>query len=818
LAGTVLTASAEAVPAEEEDVDDWLTELRATSGADKPAEVEEPVGTETTAVLQETAPEVAEPEAVTKMELPSWLADLDEMSTKVGLAHEAEIPAWLANLPEAEEPVSAVSPDDEIPPWLADLSTDELKRPSWLTGTIEAVGLELASPETPAEDTTWEVTNAPPAEPVDVAAEPIAPAASPPIEAEDDIPAWLADLSTDELKRPSWLTGTTAAEGIEFTPVEALSEASPIEPDLAPPAESSQVAPSAAAPLSATGIEKEILPWLADLSSDELKGPSWLSDIPEAPSIEPPTIELAGEPESFGAETTQPAESIAVVDETIMAAAPVMPLEIEPATTAEPPQVSSVEAEAELPGWLMDEPKTIEAEVPAPEPEAFDTTLPDIEPDAPDWLKEEVHTSSLAVGVGRPQAWVGQSPAAAESSEAPATPVERMSDWLRGLKPAEEALEAEENKASEATGMLAAMAPLLPVEKITPLPPVLDPQATATTAQSDAVLEAARNFYAIASQAPQPATLPEPLTRGEQLTGRIARAVLYLLFLGLLALPLIPSLQKVVDPATGRRVPWTEPAGSLAEVLDKQRRELVSAQLGAIDLQQPGSIALVSFDYSAATQGEMQPLAEAVIGRLRGQGMRLVLVSLEPEGPGLAQRTLEKILAERNETYAVDTVNLGYLPGQVLGIRALVAGRTQFASLADFKDGLTFQAEERSNWSGVNNLGQVNIVVTLTDNPTTARWWIEQMTTAIPAASGERYLLAATSAMADPVLRPYVDTQQLHGLISGINGAAAIEAGRQNFGPARQMLDSQGIAHLLMVILIAFGTMAGWMPTTEKKG
>jgi len=63
----------------------------------------------------------------------------------------------------------------------------------------------------------------------------------------------------------------------------------------------------------------------------------------------------------------------------------------------------------------------------------------------------------------------------------------------------------------------------------------------------------------------------------------------------------------------------------------------------------------------------------------------------------------------------------------------------------------------------------------------------------------------------------HLDSQQLDGLISGINGAAAIEAGRKNFGLARQMLDSQGIAHLLIVILIAVGTMVGWMPPAEKK-
>jgi hypothetical protein len=392
-----------------------------------------------------------------------------------------------------------------------------------------------------------------------------------------------------------------------------------------------------------------------------------------------------------------------------------------------------------------------------------------------------------------------------------------MTDWLRNLSPSEEALTDEDDKVAESTGVLAGLGSLLPVEKIATPPPVLASQVTASAIQADAMLEAAQHFYAIATQAPQPATLPASLTGRDRLLGNIVRGVLYLMFIILVALPLAPGLQKVVDRTTGQKVPWTEPAGSLGAVLDKQRRELVSVQLGAIDLQQPGAVALVSFDYSTATQGEMQPLAEAIIGRLRGQGMRLVFISLEPEGAALAQRLLDQTLAERSEAYGTEAVNLGYVPSQMAGIRELVTGRKQLSALPDFKEGLTFAAPERAAWNGVNNFGQVDVLITLSDNPVTARWWIEQMAAAVPPEDGERYLLAATSATADPFLRPYLASYQLDGLISGINGAAAIEAGRKTFGPARQMVDSQGIAHLLIVILIALGTMAGWMPPVEKK-
>jgi hypothetical protein len=275
------------------------------------------------------------------------------------------------------------------------------------------------------------------------------------------------------------------------------------------------------------------------------------------------------------------------------------------------------------------------------------------------------------------------------------------------------------------------------------------------------------------------------------------------LILVLVALPLFSGLQKEDRNNPGQNVPWTEPSGELRDVLDRQRRALIGNQLGVIDLQQPEAVALVSFDYTTATRGEMQPLAEAVLGRLKGQGMRIITVSLEPEGAVIAEQTLRG-----SDTNMVK--NLGYIPGQVAGIRNLL---TDGGSL------------ESAGWQDVQSLKQVSVIVTLADNAATARGWIEQVeAAAVTPDSGERLLLAATSAAAEPFLRPYrsagqlddPNNAQLDGLISGINGAAALEAVRNNFGPARQMLDSQSIAHLLIVILIAAGTMAGWMPPAPQ--
>jgi hypothetical protein len=288
-----------------------------------------------------------------------------------------------------------------------------------------------------------------------------------------------------------------------------------------------------------------------------------------------------------------------------------------------------------------------------------------------------------------------------------------------------------------------------------------------------------------------------------------------LLIIVLVALPLVPGLQRIVDPETGQRSPWTEPSRAFSDVLDSQRRQLISEQLGIIDLQSPEAVALVSFDYSTATQGEMQPLAEAVLGRLLGQGMRIITVSLEPEGASIAQRTLTKLVEDRGGAYGENVINLGFLPGQAVAVRRLASGQQKLAEIPDFQDNLTFKVANRESWQDVEDLRQVDMVVPLVDNPATARWWIEQLATAIESDETQRHVLVASSASAEPFLLPYRSNDQINGLIAGINGAAAIEAGRRTFGPARQMIDSLSIASLLIVILIAAGTIVGWMPADD---
>jgi hypothetical protein len=433
----------------------------------------------------------------------------------------------------------------------------------------------------------------------------------------------------------------------------------------------------------------------------------------------------------------------------------------------------------------------------------------DEEPEPPDWLVDPAKTLDMpeveAYADGDQADDVAAIPAAIQSeNQATPSPEAASSTWLDALRPSGDTpVDDRDLRPAEATGMLAGISTLLPAEKVS-IP------TTLTGDQPGGLDAAAQEFYSVATEAPQPAMLPAPLTRHDRLVSSIARAALSVGFIILLAIPLLLGARTI---SNNNLAPWSEPSGDSSEALDSQRRQLISEQLGIIDLQQPDSVALVSFDYSTATQGEMQPLARAILGRLRGQGMRIIALSLEPEGANIAQQTIELSLSEREQAdqYGQEMINLGYLPGRVAAVRGLAADQTLLSTIPDFEEKQALEA--RPEWTDVQNLNQVDIVVTLADNPVSARWWIEQLGMVPPPEDDQRFILAATSASADPFLRPYRESEQLDGLVSGINGAAAIEAGRREFGPARQMIDSMAIATIVVIIVIAAGIVVGWMPS-----
>jgi hypothetical protein len=217
----------------------------------------------------------------------------------------------------------------------------------------------------------------------------------------------------------------------------------------------------------------------------------------------------------------------------------------------------------------------------------------------------------------------------------------------------------------------------------------------------------------------------------------------------------------------------------------------------AIEAIPSGSLVLIAFDYDPNTAAEMNLQAKAISHHLMRRGLKVAAISMFAPGPAIAQKILEESAVFYDFRYGEDYVNLGYLPYQPATLQAFVSNP---AGGEDYRE-----REPVSSFPIASNLKSIEdiaIVVELAGGPETLRWWVEQV--------GARYgtkMVAGITASIDPYVRPYYQGRQLSGLLVGIPGAADYEALNRLPGEAMEDLDSQSMAHLVVITIIIIGNL-----------
>lgn len=152
----------------------------------------------------------------------------------------------------------------------------------------------------------------------------------------------------------------------------------------------------------------------------------------------------------------------------------------------------------------------------------------------------------------------------------------------------------------------------------------------------------------------------------------------------------------------------------------------------------------------------------------------------------------------------MDHPYLGFLPSGPVSLRELAGNLAQAAPyrMAHYVPG------QPSVWSepilqGVDHISSFAAVVVLTENADTARAWIEQ----VQPRLNQTPLLIAVSAQSGPVIQPYLDSQQIQGLISGLSGAAVYEQLFNQPGRVRVVWDSYQLGLLVAMALIISGAL-----------
>lgn len=219
-------------------------------------------------------------------------------------------------------------------------------------------------------------------------------------------------------------------------------------------------------------------------------------------------------------------------------------------------------------------------------------------------------------------------------------------------------------------------------------------------------------------------------------------------------------------------------------------------------------IVLVSSNWDAGTYAENEPQTIAIFRHLLRKRLKFVIMSVaSPNAPQLTYNSLQAAIrdefgpnkaADAYPVYGRDYVNAGFKVRNAPWVRSLV--RDPVAALqADWK-GKPLKGFPM--FAGVTTLPKsFSMLIDITASASTPLW------IALIGSEGVDVSLACTAVMA-PEQYPYLSTQQLTGMLTGMRGAAEYEKLLDMKGRATRMMAGQSFAHLYLFLLIAFGNLA----------
>ena len=851
----------------------WLRNLRGQDDGPPAAEAAKPFATDRVGAAHSTysaqgrppAPEAGSTPQPAEVKLPDWLAGFESGS-------EEEVPEWLADIRAEPQPPKRASAEKEPrtqpegADWLKGLRHGEEEAQAWPDSKAPpqrmAAFVEPPFPSEPGEAAFLEVlpgwfselkSESAPAQP-DAGKKPVAAAGEPVSAPSEELPDWLLKLQeeskapTQELPQihvpfeesPDWLAKLQASAYSEpelpsapivapgaSVPAEKLArEATPFgeSPDWLKELGASAYtepeqpsAPEAAVPAEKLAREAapfgESLDWLKELGASDYAEPI----PPSAPEAAVPVEKLAREAAPFGESPDWLKELGASADtETEPPSAPIIAPEAAAPAEAIPAWLAELKAEAApaaqaftspveplpvekpveaLPDWLT----AADFEKAAPLAEVFPPTgaqelasIPAEDSQAnfpmevPDWL------STLGLEEAE-ETVAGKSAQKAEAHEPGELP-----SWVQAMRPVEAVMAESEVPQEKAEEESAAGGPLAGLSGVLPLGPGLGPLRKMPAYSSKLqVTESQKRHAASLERLVSTESEPRPIKGQSRMPpARLLRWVIALVLILAASLPIVTGIQTV--------------PGAIYPAELGPTRELING-LGT------NSPVLVVFDYEPALSGELEAAAAPVIDHLLFKAPRLAIISTSPTGPILAERFLKTTQAshgyqrsdpvdQRGEGY----INLGYLAGGPAG----VLGFAQNPSVTAANSVEGAPAWGTQPLQGVQNLSDFAALIILTDNPDTGRIWIEQ---AGPYLKNSP-LLMVISAQAEPMLRPYYDSGQIKGLVTGLAGGKAYEQANEPAFPgpglARRYWDAFSLSLFLaeMMILIGglWGAMAAW--------
>jgi hypothetical protein len=220
------------------------------------------------------------------------------------------------------------------------------------------------------------------------------------------------------------------------------------------------------------------------------------------------------------------------------------------------------------------------------------------------------------------------------------------------------------------------------------------------------------------------------------------------------------------------------------------------------------SVVLISIDYDPSGAPELQPATLSILRHCFRRNLRVLVLGLWAPGVPLGMRALSEVgEAEYAKQYGVDYVNFGYRPGGAVFLVNL--GR----DIHDVcrQDVYGTAVEDIPMMKSVRAANDIGLVISMSMGVPGSDQWIWYY-----HARYRGNLATAQTAIGAPKYYQYLQSGQLVGLLGGMKGAAEYERLVDKQGLATTGMDSQSIAHLLIVGFVVLGNIIFWMEKRKR--
>lgn len=227
----------------------------------------------------------------------------------------------------------------------------------------------------------------------------------------------------------------------------------------------------------------------------------------------------------------------------------------------------------------------------------------------------------------------------------------------------------------------------------------------------------------------------------------------------------------------------------------------------AIESLPPGSTVLISCDYDPTALAELYPMNIAFLKHLFKRNIKVIAIALWPVGATMAAKIFSEVAPEFNKKYGEDYVNLGFMTGGIIVIKSIGTSFSKTFPADYFKTTIN----QIPMMQGIENYGNVDLIIDLSAGAPGIPEWVQ--------VAGDQFgkkIIGGCTAVSAPQLYPYYSSGQMCGLLGGLKGAAEYEFLLGYTGSAIKGMDSQSIAHLVIIIFVIIGNITFFIQ--RKKG